>query len=266
MTKVCLIGIDGLRLHEGLEESPTLRRLYDEGAHTDLTMELPTWSGPGWASLLTGSTHAEHGVQDNSFCGHHLWSHPDLLSRAFYLDQSLTTFAAAAWPPLVDPAGVGPVIQARWEQQKAEQHRVIVRDGETYGYITQDGEVAAAGAAALTLGVDVSFIYLCGVDEAGHLYGVHDEYRAAIRRVDAYLDTFTQIISRRAEAEGEDWLLVVVTDHGHKDEGGHGGDSPKERASFTIARRFGGSPVVWPETLEPEELLGVLLEYVAGKH
>lgn len=266
MTKVCLVGIDGLRLPIGLEESPTLHALAEHGARTDLTMEVPTDSGPGWSTLLTGTTHAEHGVLANSFCGHRLWSHPDLLSRAFYLDQSLVTFAAADWPPLVDPAGIGPVIQARVEQQRAEQHRVIVRDGETYGYRTMDAEIASEARAALSGGPDVSFVYLGEADEAAHLHGVGDDYRAAIRRIDASLDLFAGIIEQRAEECGEDWLLVVTTDHGHLDEGGHGGDSPVERASFTLARRFGGRPLEWPPSLAPQDLVGVLLEYVAGRH
>ena len=35
-------------------------------------------------------------------------------------DQSTTTFAAAGWPPLVDPIGHGPVIHERREQAKAK--------------------------------------------------------------------------------------------------------------------------------------------------
>jgi hypothetical protein len=30
-------------------------------------------------------------------------------------------------------------------------------------------------------------------------------------------------------------LILVSTDHGHRDEGGHGGDSPEERTVFFLA-------------------------------
>ena len=168
-SKILLIGIDGLNLDTALENAPTLAALKEKGFFTTITMEAPTWSGPSWSTLLTGSTHEQHGVSDNSFSGHKLLHRPDLLSLAFYQDQSTTTFAAAGWPPLVDPIGHGPVIHERREQAKALRHRVLVRDGETYGYTQVDAEIAAAANYAVSQhGPDVSFIYFCGVDEAGH--------------------------------------------------------------------------------------------------
>lgn len=263
MTKICLVGIDGLRLPIAVEVSPVLRRLVDEGRLAQMEMEVPTLSGPGWSSLLTGTTHAEHGVRDNSFTGHRLWTHPDLLSRAFYRNQAVSTFAAAGWPPLVDPAGVGPVIWSRVEQQRAGLHRVIVRDGETYGYRTVDAQIAVWAEKALMAGVDVSFTYFCQVDDAGHLYGaLSQEYREAIRQVDGHLDRLVRRIEERSRELDEDWLVVVVTDHGHLDEGGHGGDSVLERTSFALARRFGRAELEWPDRLEPSELAGRLIAMV----
>ncbi len=118
-SKILLIGIDGLNLDTALENAPTLLALKEKGFFTPITIEPPTWSGPSWSTLLTGTKHSQHGVIDNSFTGHKLLHHPDLLSQAFYQDQSTTTFAAAGWPPLVDPIGHGPVIHERREQAKA---------------------------------------------------------------------------------------------------------------------------------------------------
>lgn len=52
-------------------------------------------SGPGCASRLNVTTPAQRGIPDNTFVGHRLFGHPDLLSRAFYQDISTRTFAAA---------------------------------------------------------------------------------------------------------------------------------------------------------------------------
>jgi len=259
-SKILLIGVDGLNLETALEHSPTLRKLKSESYFSLLTIEPPTWSGPSWSTLLTGSTHQQHGVLDNSFVGHKLLHHPDLLSRAFYQDQSTTTFAAAGWPPLVDPIGHGPVIHERREQAKALRHRVLVRDGETYGYTQVDAEIAAAAFYAISQhGPDVSFIYFCGVDEAGHAFGaIGPEYSGAIARIDAYLDNLLQAVRVRA-SEDEPWLVVITTDHGHVDEGGHGGDSAKERASFVVAHGVGRENPEWPHQFEPHELVSLLL-------
>ena len=259
-SKILVIGIDGLNLVTALEVSPSLAALKSNGYFTQLTMPVPTYSGPGWSTLLTGSTYDQHGVKDNSFTGHKLLHRPDLLSLAFYQDQSTSTFAAAGWPPLVDPVGHGPVIHERREQQKTFRHRVIVRDGETYGYTIADAEVQTAAMYAIEKhSPDVSFVYFCGVDEAGHLHGsVGDEYRDAISRIDNYLNNLLLAVKTRASA-GEPWLVVITTDHGHLDEGGHGGDSPQECASFVIAQGFGRANPVWPAELHPHDLTPLLL-------
>ena len=170
-TKILLVGIDGLILKTALDSgrAPMLKSLKESGYFNELTMDAPTLSGPGWSTLLTGSTHAQHAVTDNRFSGHNLLYRPDLLSRAFYQDQSTTTFAAAGWPPLVDPSGVGPVIHERREQARASQHRVISRDGETYGYEKVDAEIANISIFAMEkFGPVVSCVFFCDAAEAGH--------------------------------------------------------------------------------------------------
>lgn len=263
-TKILLIGIDGLILNTALESgrAPTLSSLKEAGHYTELTMSAPTLSGPGWSTLLTGSTHVEHAVRDNWFSGHNLLVRPDLLSRAFYQDQSTTTFAAAGWPPLVDPSGVGPVIQERREQARAGQHRVISRDGETYGYQRVDAEIANLAVLAMEkYGPDVSFVYFCDADEAGHAHGVvGNEYLDAIARVDEHLTRLRQALAARTEKLNEEWLLVLTTDHGHVDQGGHGGDSPQELASFVIGVGIGRENPKWPTNFGPHELTSLLLD------
>lgn len=261
--KIALVGIDGLRidLARGSGMMPTLDSIIEEGAFTSLEMEVPTLSGPGWSTLLTGSTHAQHEVKDNHFIGHRLLHRPDFLSQAYFADQSTTTFAAAGWPPLVDPANTGPVIWERREQQRAGQHRVLSRDGETYGYQVVDALVADHAVEAFaSKGPDVSFVYFCDADDEGHVYGPHSaQYKDAMARVETHLARIKQAITRRVEELDEDWYLVLTTDHGHVDTGGHGADSAVERASFVAATRFGKPLEHWPETLNPEDLAPLLL-------
>ena len=263
-TKILLVGIDGLILQTALASgcAPTLSSLKNSGHFNELTMDAPTLSGPGWSTLLTGSTHAQHAVTDNRFSGHNLLHRPDLLSRAFYKDQTTTTFAAAGWPPLVDPVGVGPVIYERREQARASQHRVISRDGETYGYEKVDAEIANVAVFAMEkFGPDVSFVYFCDADEAGHTHGVlGTQYVEAIGRIDVHLTRLLDALAMRTQKLGEKWLLVLTTDHGHVDEGGHGGDSPQERASFVIAKGIGRENPKWPTQFAPQDLLSLILD------
>lgn len=262
-TKILLVGIDGLVLDTALCSgvAPTLTALRESGTYTEICMEVPTLSGPGWSTLLTGSTHSQHGVTDNGFVGHRLLKRPDLLTQAFYQDQSTTTFAAAGWPPLVDPRGIGPVIHERREQQHANMHRVIARDGETYGYPLVDAEIADFAVHAMsTSAPDVSFVYFCDADDTAHIYGAADsEYLDAIARIDSHLARLKTALTKRASEHNEQWLLVLTTDHGHIDAGGHGSDSPVERASFVISAGIGRENAQWPTTFAPEELVPRIL-------
>lgn len=261
--KIAVVGIDGLRidLARGTGKMPTLDAVIAAGVFNALEMEVPTLSGPGWSTLLTGSTHAQHQVKDNRFVGHKLLHRPDFLSQAYFADQSTTTLAAAGWPPLVDPADAGPVIWERREQQRSGHHRVISRDGETYGYQVVDALIADhAVEAIVSKGPDVSFIYFCDADDEGHVYGPHsDQYTAAMARVENHLSRIKEAITGRVEELGEDWYLVLTTDHGHIDAGGHGDGSAVERASFVAATRFGRPMDHWPEALAPHDLTPLLL-------
>jgi len=262
-TKILLIGIDGLVLNTALGSgrAPKLQQLKRKAFFTEFEVDAPTYSGPGWSTLLTGSTHAEHAVVDNRFIGHQLLHRPDLLSRAFYQDQTTTTFAAAGWPPLVDPSGLGPVIHQRREQQLAYKHRVVVRDGETHGYHSVDAEIAQASIYAIDkAGPDVSFVYFCGADEAAHVHGILGEpYLEAISRIDAFLAQLKGAIDNRVAQFGEKWLLVITTDHGHVDEGGHGGDSAQEKGSFVIALGVGRPSPEWPMDMLAHQMVDLLL-------
>ncbi len=259
---ILLIGVDGARW-ELVPAEGRIRALAAEGSWHAMTMEVPTISAPGWSSILTGTTHAEHGVRDNSLIGARLWQHPDLLSKAFYRDQSTRTFAAAGWPVLVDPQGLGPVIHPRVEQQYAGLHNVIVRDGETHGYERIDAEITAVTLAKLRAAAfDVGFMYFCDADDAGHVHGLVEGtgYGDALSRIDAHVSRIVDAVTHRAQTLGEDWLVVLTTDHGHLDEGGHGGDDPRERESWVVAWSPTGELPDWPDEIIPSQLCGMLLD------
>ena len=264
MAKILLVGIDGLNLNTALESglAPNLKSLHKKGFFTWLETAVPTLSGPSWSTLLTGATYSEHQVSDNLFLNHELNSFPDFLSLAANQNSEFKTFAAAGWPPLIDPAGIGPVIRQRVEDQRRGHHRLVVRDGETYGYIKIDAEIANFSNYYINRhGPHASFVYFCDVDDAGHIYGSeHEEYLSAIGRVDSYLGRLLMSVKERVEQHNEEWIVAVVTDHGHKPEGGHGGDSPAERQSFLMARGLGRKNPEWNEKIEPFHVAKLLLQ------
>ena len=85
--KLLLIGVDGVRLDIVRKENhaPNINRILNNGSSAEMTMEVPTISGPGWSSILTGTTHAQHGVQDNTFRGNRLYECPDFFDTCWLL-------------------------------------------------------------------------------------------------------------------------------------------------------------------------------------
>jgi arylsulfatase A-like enzyme len=80
--------------------------------------------------------------------------------------------------------------------------------------------------------VDAAFVYLGAVDETAHLHGCGARYEAAIENADARLGLLLDAVRSRPGFGHEDWTFLVVTDHGHVDEGGHGGRSDPERTAW----------------------------------
>lgn len=221
--------------------APTLARLLEGGAILPVWMTPPTDSGPGWASLLTGTTHERNNVWWNEFVGHRLARTPDVLSRIWQADPEARTYAASTWGALVDARGPGPVIHQRVDQQLGGQHQLFAATDFSAGCVSADREVCARAAWTLNHeGPDAAFVYFEGVDEAGHAHGAASpKYLAAIARVDEHVRYLVKAVSERHEQLGEEWLIAVVTDHGHKPEGGHGEDETDVRRSFLLLHEVG---------------------------
>lgn len=254
-TKIILVGIDGLLLHRAIDSGRAkhLKFLRDSSFFVDMVIDLPTVSGPSWSTLLTGKRQDVHRVTNNYFENHSLSNAPDFLTKAKLKKSELVTYAAAGWPPLIDPNDVGPVIAEAG-------HIKFHNDGEKLGYLQVDKEVLDHALQTISESKpDLSFVYFCGVDEAGHKYGSIDKpYFDAVERIDNYLAELQDQILKLDEP----WLLVVVTDHGHRDEGGHGGDSAQERTSFVIAHGINREHPEWPKDMQPHDLADLLLQLI----
>ncbi|MEO7588276.1 MAG: alkaline phosphatase family protein [Arachnia sp.] len=251
--------------------APTLARLVrgddlSGGTIIPMWMTPPTDSGPGWSSILTGSTHEECNVWWNEFVGHQMARRPDILSRVFFANPAARTMAAATWDAFTVGTGPGPIIQQRVDQQRTGQHQPFHPD------VSQGIEVADAAVLQWATwrlsheGPDAAVVYFEGVDDAGHSHGADSpEYRASITRLDEYTRYLVKAVAERHEQLGEDWLVAVTTDHGHKPEGGHGEDEVEVRRSFLITHRIGGE---LPESLRrvtslrSHEVMDVLLDAI----
>ncbi|UCF21014.1 MAG: alkaline phosphatase family protein [Gemmatimonadota bacterium] len=240
--KVLVIGIDGVRPDVLAQVStPHIDALIAAGAFSGAVVsEARTVSGPSWSSILTGVWPEKHGVNSNDLSSNNYDRYPDFLTRLELERPELNTFAVVDWPPLGTEASGGPLLGDTIDVK-------LTFDGEAAGYATADAQSVAAAVRYIgNQDPDAAFVYIGYPDVAAHEHGAaSSEYYAAIGMADAHVGALVEAVRGRATYAAEDWLILVTTDHGHLDEGGHGGVTPEERTVFYLAvgpAALSGSP------------------------
>ncbi|MEU8886814.1 alkaline phosphatase family protein [Streptomyces sp. NPDC048442] len=230
--KVLFVGMDGLR-HDRIHaaKAPTFKSLMAQGTFATSLLYAPplaqTSSGPGWSTVSTGVWPDKHGVVDNSFKGKNYAEYPGFLARLRQVRPDLSTFAAIDWKPLDSEGTVTAGASAK-----------IALDGDADGYVQHDATIAAAAESILRdQNPDVCFIYFGQSDIVGHNSGaMSPKYLEQIDLMDGYVGGMIAAIKGRKFYHRERWTIILTTDHGHADAGGHGAPSIEERRVFTLAQ------------------------------
>ncbi len=237
---VLVIGVDGVRFDLlGPESTPCLWELGQAGFLEPVIVDeaTPTWSGPCWATIATGTGVAGHGVTGNDLTGHRLADHPDFLTVATRAGLS-TLLVVSGWPPLALAQDGGPLFA-----EAARREFVPVTEVSLEAWDAADG--AATDLAAGILAGDaprLSFVYLGAVDIYGHVTGAGRRYRAQAMAADARAGRLVAAVRARPGYDRESWTIVAVTDHGHLDQGGHGGREPEVVTAWVAAAGPGVRP------------------------
>src|SRR5262249_5759631 len=116
---VLVIGVDGVRFDlVGPETAPSVWALGRAGflAPVPVDEATPTWSGPCWATIATGTGVAGHGFTGTDLTARRLACHPDcgtLPTRA----GLPPLLAVSGWPPLALPEDGGPLFaETTWRK------------------------------------------------------------------------------------------------------------------------------------------------------
>jgi hypothetical protein len=229
-SRALLIGIDGVRL-DTLREvaTPRIDALVADGFLTTATIPPVNrvMSGAMWATILTGVWADRHGVRYNWWPSRRLRAFPDVLQRITRADGDV--FAAVSWPPLAMRAGCGPVL--RTPTYLPFRHPTALASWERADAAVVDHAVERLGDPRIRAG----FVYLGEADIAAHLHGVGPQYRGAIEACDALVGRLVDAV--RARPDADDWTIVVTTDHGHRDAGGHGTRTEAETTVWVAGDR-----------------------------
>ncbi len=243
-----VVGIDGLRV-DALQQAdtPAMDALIADGAVTydgfaggelgELTQQ-PTFSGPGWSSILTGVWIDKHGVEFNVFDDARFDEYPHFFARVREMNPDAYLSSFVSW------AAINDSILA-----SAEANEAFSPDADD----PAEADIAVTAAVVMHLGLetpDVVFVQLDEVDHQGHVSGYSPmvpEYMAAVETIDTQIGEMLDALRARESYDTEDWLVVVTTDHGGKGHM-HGGQSDEER---TIALIVSGGSVTRGQVISP---------------
>lgn len=207
--RVVYVLIDGLRYDtsQKTEVMPFLNQLRNQGASAKMHSQIPSFSSPGYGSLLTGA-----------------WPY---LSDAPAFNLEYEDFYPLTQDNIFSSAkrhGLRTAVSGYYWFEK-----LIPSDALYIGFFTPkedqkaDRQVVDAAIPWLESdNYDLILIHLDQVDYAGHNEGGPQDPRwdQAANRVDRLL---AEIV---AELDFSKDVLVISSDHGHIDQGGHGGHDP----------------------------------------
>lgn len=203
--KVVIVLVSGLGYDDSLALGlPALEQLRQAGADMAVESTPPTYSQTSWATLVTGAPPETNDAPpvDLPVTDLHPLAVDTIFARAHDAGLQTALLGAAAW------------------------RRLIPRNQlDTIYFTDQSGPEADASImeAALPLVANdetkLVLVHLTQVDEAGHHLGAEsDIYRQAAQQVDVYLGQISQAMDLNRST------LMVLADHGHTPDGGHGGD------------------------------------------
>lgn len=223
--RVVLVVVDGLRYDASLH-MPFLNELRGRGAEFIAEVSPPSISFPGWTALATGAGPEASGVTTN-------WHEGPVLVDSLFASvrragKSTGVVGDPGWSDLF-PGLIGLGVYTYQPGESPSAARSIPAAGnqlDVAANLASDAAVVRAAVSVLKgeAGARPSFlvVHVLGVDEIGHAYGGRSEaYDEAAANVDTLLRELAASIDLTRET------LVVTSDHGHTDRGGHGGAEPE---------------------------------------
>ncbi len=211
-SRVTILLVDGLRV-DASRRMPTLNSLRGRGADIEAQVGTPSFSRPGRATLGVGSPPAIHGVTTNR------------QRRAITLDNLIRRVGERGGTCRVAGSAIWPSLFSRDIAQCGLYRAGEAKEGPG-AFVRQVPSVRAAQARGIEFILEepstLRIADIISTDFAAHEYGgASSEYQAEVLRADA---TLAELVGRLDLAIE---TLVVTSDHGHRDAGGHGGEEPE---------------------------------------
>lgn len=224
--KALLVGVDGVQLEKLQAINPanfnrlSMAKSYTGGVVGE-SSEQDTNSGPGWATILTGVWKHKHFIATND-SGEANPAFPSIFKRLKTANGQLKVGSFAHWAAINNQFFPADIALANQSQSDLT-----------------DANAVAAAVNFINAGGDFTFVHLDDVDHAGHSYGFGSAYNSALVTIDQQLGQLLDAVAAKKQQTGDDWLIIVTTDHGRELSGyNHGGQSLSEKTTFIASNKM----------------------------
>ncbi len=214
------------------------------GGDKNTYTETPTVSAPGYMNMITGVWANKHQVRNNSVNNpnYQYWNIFRILET---FNPDLETAIFSTWEDnrtklIGEGKSAAGNIMLDYAFDGFEKDTNRFPHGSDKKYIADIDEIVSKEAARYIgeKGPGLSWVYLEFTDDMGHKFGDSPEMDEAVKQADAQVGRIWEAIQKR-QRMGEDWMIVVTTDHGRdsKNGKGHGGQSDRERSTWIITNQ-----------------------------
>ncbi|MFC5626387.1 alkaline phosphatase family protein [Algoriphagus winogradskyi] len=203
--------------------------------------ETPTISAVGYNSLLTGVWANKHNVWGNSIKApnYNYWTIFRILKEA---NPTKKTAIFSTWldnrTKLVGanlPQTGNFVFDYYFDGLELDSLNFPHDDDKFYIHRIDEAVSKEAARYISEEAPGLSWMYLEYSDDMGHGFGNSPEMMDGVKKADIQIGRVWEAIQYREDTFGEDWLIVITTDHGRTDDGfDHGGHSARERATWIV--------------------------------
>ena len=202
----------------------------------------PTISAVGYNHVLTGTWTNKHNVWDNDIKEPN-YRYQNVFRIAAETKPGVTTAIFSTWlDNRTKLAGDGLAaagnIRITWAFDGYEHDTVRFPHGKDRKFISDIDERVATEAAhtIASKAPDLSWVYLEFTDDMGHAFGDSPRFYDAIIATDTRIGKIWNAVKEREQQTGEEWLVIITTDHGRSARDGkdHGGQSDRERTTWII--------------------------------
>lgn len=239
------------------------------GGEVSTYNETPTVSAIGYTSVLTGTWMNKHNVRGNGGIKAN-YNYPTIFRVAKDQKRDVKTGIFSSWTDnrtILLGEGLKETgclrVDCSRDGYDLDTLRFPKKPGDLH---IQDIDRQVADDAAQCIAhdaPDVNWLYLWYPDDAFHNHGNGKISDEALMEADRMLGKVWREVKRREKQNGEEWLVIVTTDHGRENSGyNHGGQSERERTIWMAVNRRDLNGEFYSRNLSHVDIMPTICRYM----